>query len=101
MTIKTDTPVNFNKAENDVFEWNASWGDYLYHKPSGRSIYQMMWKKTGEDVEPEIKAAAIEFKNELESLKSRQNVHADLISDEDYNSMAWLELKMDDPNSDY
>ena len=98
MTITTDYPVNFTKAEDDTFSWNSSWGDFLYHKPSGRSIYQMTWTDTKTAVEPEIKNAASGFFAEL---KNRQTcVHNDPISDAEYNRAEAFERRMNDPHSD-
>lgn len=81
--IITNTEFNFSKAENDLFSWSDSdgtSGNMLFHKPSGRSIYQMHWLdengKMADRVEGETRENAIIFWDELRALQAeKQNVH--------------------------
>jgi hypothetical protein len=73
--IKTNYKYNFDKAENDTFSWDqfdGTSGNTLKYKPTGRRIYQMTWTDTKETVSDEIKQAAIEFWDELKSLKNQK-----------------------------
>jgi len=69
MTIKTNYPRNFDKAENELFSWNESFPGELLHKPSNMVIYQMRWTKTGKMVDEETREAVKNFWEELEVIQ--------------------------------
>jgi hypothetical protein len=104
-TLTTDYKINFTKAENDMFSWDSSWGEFLFHKASKRHIYQMRWKKTGESVEPEIKAAATEFWDALSILQKKEQERkwnaTSWLDTEDGQRSEALERAMDDEDSIY
>ena len=72
MTIKTDYPKNFTKAENDLFKWCDSWNDTILHKPSNKGVRRSALAKDDLELDAEVKAAAIEFWAELDALKKAE-----------------------------
>lgn len=104
MAITTNRKFNFTHAENETFVWDDSWST-IFHKPSGRSIYQMHWLANGkqsEAVEPEIRAELNAFYAELETLKNASKQVSQISGDDVVAMMEEKQLmaKMDREDSD-
>lgn len=71
-TMVTNTPANFDEAENDVFtwtKWDGTSGKTLREKSTGREIYQMNYTDNGQSVEGETRVKASAFWEALWSLQ--------------------------------
>jgi hypothetical protein len=73
-TMKCNTRINFDKAENSHFSWtywDGTSGKTLTEKGTGREIYQMRYTDNGKSVEGDDKIRAMAFWRALEQLKDK------------------------------
>jgi hypothetical protein len=71
-TMITNTPLNFDEAENEFFawsHWDGTSGKTLKEKATGREIYQMKYTDNSKSVEGETRVKAIAFWDALEELQ--------------------------------